>query len=119
MQTKVIRFMCGRKVYPIRTSLIRIKVICIGTRSNVDTPIEYIALTTAVPFNTGHSSAVCRSRQLKAALQVFSHYKVPLTFRHSRKRLRKRRSKNLIKFPQVYIAFVLQYARCFEKNNTY
>ena len=39
MQTKVIRFMCGRKVYPIRTSLIRIKVICIGTRSNVDTPI--------------------------------------------------------------------------------
>ena len=31
--------MCGRKVYPIRTSLIRIKVICIGTRSNVDTPI--------------------------------------------------------------------------------
>ena len=31
--------MCGRKVYPIRTSLIRIKVTCIGTRSNVDTPI--------------------------------------------------------------------------------
>ena len=32
--------MRGRKVYPIRTSLIRIKVICIGTRSNVDTPKE-------------------------------------------------------------------------------
>ena len=38
MQTKVIWFMCGHKVYPIRTTLIRIKVICIGTRSNVDTP---------------------------------------------------------------------------------
>ena len=81
--------------------------------------IEYIALTTAVPFNTGHPSAVSRSRQLKAALQVFSHYKVPLTFRYSWKRLRKRRSKNLIKFHQVYIAFVLQYVHCFEKNNTY
>ena len=81
--------------------------------------IEYIALTTAVPFNTGHPSAVSRSRQLKAALQVFSHYKVPLTFRYTWKRLRKRRSKNLIKFPQVYIAFVLQYIHCFEKNNKY
>ena len=81
--------------------------------------IEYIAFTTAVPFNTGHPSAVSRSRQLKAALQVFSHYKVPLTFRYFSKRLRKRSSKNLIKFPQVYTAFVLQYARCFEKNNKY
>ena len=81
--------------------------------------IEYIALTTAVPFNTGHPSAVSRLRQLKASLQVFSHYKVPLTFRYSWKRLRKRRSKNLIKFPQVYIAFVLQYVDCFEKKNTY
>ena len=81
--------------------------------------IEYIALTTAVPFNTGHPSAVSRSRQLKAALQVFSHYKVPLTFRYSWKRLRKRCSKNLIKFPQVYIAFVLQYIYCFEKNDKY
>ena len=81
--------------------------------------IEYIALTTAIPFNTGHPSAVSRSRQLKAALQVFSYYKVPLTFRYSWKRLRKRRSKNLIKFPQVYIAFVLQYVHCFEKKNTY
>ena len=81
--------------------------------------IEYIALTTAVPFNTDHSSAVSRSRQLKVALQVFSHYKVPLTLRYSWKRLRKRRSKNLIKFPQVYIAFVLQYVHCFEKKNTY
>ena len=81
--------------------------------------IEYIALTTAVPFNTGHPSAVSRSRQLKAALHAFSHYKVPLTFRYSWKRLRKRRSKNLIKFPQVYIAFVLQYVHCFEKKNTY
>ena len=81
--------------------------------------IEYIALTTAVPFNTGHLSAVSRSRQLKAALQVFSHYKVPLTFRYSWKRLRKRRSKNLIKFLQVYNAFVLQYVHCFEKKNKY
>ena len=81
--------------------------------------IEYIALTTAVPFNTGHPSAVSRSRQLKAALQVFSHYKVPLTFRYSWKRLRKRCSKNLIKFPQVHIAFVLQYVHCFEKKNAY
>ena len=81
--------------------------------------IEYIALTTAVPFKTGHPSAVSRSRQLKAVLQVFSHYKVPLTFRYSWKRLRKRRSKNLIKIPQMYIAFVLQYVHCFEKNNTY
>ena len=81
--------------------------------------IEYIALTTAVPFNTGHQSAVSRSRQLKAALQVFPHYKVPSTFRYSWKRLRKRRTKNLIKFPQVYIAFVLQYIHCFEKNNKY
>ena len=76
-------------------------------------------MTTAVPFNTGHPSAVSRSRQLKAALQVFSHYKIPLTFRYSWKRLRKRRSKNLIKFPQVYIAFVLLYVHCFEKKNTY
>ena len=81
--------------------------------------IECIALTTAVPCNTGHPSAVSRSRQLKAALQVFSHYKVPLTFRYSWKRLRKRRTKNLIIFPQVYIAFVLQYIHCFEKNNKY
>ena len=81
--------------------------------------IKYIALTTAVPFNTSHPSAISRSRQLKAALQVFPNYKVPLTFRYSRKRLRKRRSKNLIKFPQVYIAFVLQYVHCFEKKNTY
>ena len=71
--------------------------------------IEYIALTTAVPFNTGQPSAVSRSRQLKAALQVFSHYKVPLTFRYSWKRLRKRHSKN----------HVLQYVHRFEKNNTY
>ena len=81
--------------------------------------IEYIALTTTVPFNTGHPSAASRSRQLKAALQVFSHYKVPLTFRYSWKRLRKRHSKNLIKFPQVCIAFVLQHVHCFEKKNTY
>ena len=81
--------------------------------------IEYIALATAVPFNTGHPSAVSRSRQLKAALHIFSYYKVPLTFRYSWKRLRKRRFKNLIKLPQVYIAFVLQYVHCFEKNNTY
>ena len=81
--------------------------------------IEYIALTTAVPFNTVHPSAVSRSRQLKAALQVFPHYKVPLTIRYSWKRLRKCRSKNLIKFAQVYIAFVLQYVHCFEKKNTY
>ena len=35
--------MCGRKVYPIQTSLIRIKVFCIGTRSNVDTTIKHHA----------------------------------------------------------------------------
>ena len=35
------------------------------------------------------------------------------------KKIKKRRSKNLIKFPQVYIAFVLQYVHLFEKNNTY
>ena len=81
--------------------------------------IDYIAMTTAVPFNTGHPSAVSRSLQLKAALQVFSHYKVPLTFRYTWKRLRKRRSKNLIEFPQVYIAFVLHYVHCFEKKNSY
>ena len=81
--------------------------------------IEYIALATAVPFNTGHPSAVSRSRQLKAALQFFSHYKVPLTFRYSWKRLRKRHSKNLIKFHQVYIAFVLHNVHCFVKKNTY
>ena len=49
----------------------------------------------------------------------FPHYKVPLTFRYSRKRLRNRRSKNLMKFSQVYIAFVLWYVLCFEKKNTY
>ena len=27
--------------------------------------------------------------------------------------------KNLIKFPQVYIAFVLLYVHCFEKKNTH
>ena len=81
--------------------------------------IEYIALATAVPFNTGHPLAVSRSRQLKAALQFFSNCKVPLTIRYTLKRLRKRRSKNLIKFPQVYIVFVLQYVHCFKKNNTY
>ena len=35
------------------------------------------------------------------------------------KKIKKTRSKNLIKLPQVYIAFVLQYVDCFEKNNTY
>ena len=60
--------------------------------------IEYIALTTAVPFNTGNLSAVSRSWQLKAAPQIFPHHKVPLTFRYSWKRLRNSRSKNLIKF---------------------
>ena len=69
-------------------------------------------MATVVPFNTGYQSAVSRSRP-------FFHYKVPLTFRYSWKRLRKRRTKNLIKFPQVYIAFVFQYVHCFEKNNTY
>ena len=81
--------------------------------------IEYIALTTAVPFNTGNPSAVSRSCQLKAALHIFPHYKVPLTFRYSWKRLRNRLSKNLIKFSQVYIAFVLWNVHCFEKMNTY
>ena len=38
--------MCGCEVYPIRTSLIRIKVICIGTRSDVDTP--YVEAVTAI-----------------------------------------------------------------------
>ena len=79
--------------------------------------IEYIALTTAVPFNTGHPSAGHDNWRLR--YRFFPHYKVPLTFRYSWKRLRKRRSKNLIKFPQVYIAFVLQYVHCFEKKNTY
>ena len=51
MQTKVIRFMCGRKVYPIRTSLIRIKVICIGTRSNVDTTTVALADKWTVNYN--------------------------------------------------------------------
>ena len=81
--------------------------------------IEYIALTTAVPFNTGNPSAVSRSWQLKAALQIFPHNKVPLTFWYSWKRLRNSRSKNLIKFSQVYIVFVLWYVHCFEKKNTY
>ena len=78
--------------------------------------IEYIALTTAVPFNTGHLSAVSRSRQLKAALQIFSHYKVPLTFRYSWKRLRKRRSKNLIKFPQVVYCICFSVCTLFWKE---
>ena len=81
--------------------------------------IEKIALMTAVPFNTGNPSGASRSRQLKAALQVFPHCKVQLTFRYSWKRLRKRCSKSLIKFSQVYIAFVLQCVHCFEKKNIY
>ena len=72
-----------------------------------------------LPF---HSSLVTRQPYLgqdnwRLRYRFFSHYKVPLTFRYSWKRLRKRRSKNLIKFPQVYITFVLQYAHCFEKKN--
>ena len=78
--------------------------------------IECIALTTAVPFNTGHPSAVSRSWQLKVARQVFSSFKVPLTFRYSWKRLRKRPSKNLIKFSQVYIAFVFAVCSMFWKE---
>ena len=75
-----------------------------------------------LPF---HSTLVTRGRRPYlghdnwSCATCFSHYKVPLTFRHSWKRLRKLRSKNLIKFPQVYIAFVLQCAHCFEKYNTY
>ena len=74
-----------------------------------------------LPF---HSTLVTRRPYLghdnwRLRYRFFSHYKVPLTFRYSWKRLRKRRSKNLIKFPQVYIAFVLQYVHCFEKKNTY
>ena len=78
--------------------------------------IEYIALTTAVPFNTGNPSAVSSSWQLKVALQIFPHYKIPLTFQYSWKRLRNRCSKILIKFSQMYITFVLWYAHCFEKK---
>ena len=74
-----------------------------------------------LPF---HSTLVTRCPYLghdnwRQRYRYFSHYKVPLTFRYSWKRLRKSRSKNLIKFPQVYIAFVLQYVHSFEKNNTY
>ena len=81
--------------------------------------IEYLALATAVLFNAGIPSAVSRSWRMKAALQIFPHYKVSLTFQYSWKRLRNRRSKNLIKFSQVYIAFVLRYVQCFEKKNAY
>ena len=81
--------------------------------------IEYIALATAVLFNAGNPSAVSRSWQMKAALQILSHHRVPLTFRYSWKRLRNRRSKNLIKFSLVYIAFVLRHVQCFKKMNTY
>ena len=81
--------------------------------------IEYIALANTVLFNAGNPSAVSRSWQMKAALPIFPHYKVPLTFRYSWKRLRNRRWKNLKKFSQMYIAFVLQHVQCFEKTNTY
>ena len=74
-----------------------------------------------LPF---HSTLVTRRPYLghdkwRLRYRFFSHYKAPLTSRYSWKRLRKRRSKNLIKFPQVYIAFVLWYVHCFEKKNTY
>ena len=74
-----------------------------------------------LPF---HSTLVTRRPYLghdnwRLRYRFFPHYKVPLTFRYSWKRLGKRRCKNLIKFPQVYIAFVLQYVHCFEKNSTY
>ena len=81
--------------------------------------IEYIELATAVLFNAGNPSVVSRSWQMKAALPIFPHYEVPLTFRYYWKRLRNRRSKNLIKFSQVYIAFVLWHVQCFGKKNTY
>ena len=72
-----------------------------------------------LPF---HSTLVTRRPYLghdnwRLRYRFFFHYKVPLTFRYSWKRLRKRRYENLIKFPQVYIAFVLQYVHCFEKNH--
>ena len=38
--------------------------------------IEYIALTTAVPFNTGNLSVVSRSWKLEVALQVFPTFAV-------------------------------------------
>ena len=74
-----------------------------------------------LPF---HSTLVIRRLYLghdnwRQRYRFFSHYKVPLTFRYSWKRLRKRRTKKLIKFPQVYIEFVLQYIHCFEKNDRY
>ena len=50
---------------------------------------------------------------------IIKTIKVLLTFRYIWKRLRKRCSKNLIKFSQVYIAFVLRNVHCFEKKNTY
>ena len=90
-------------------------LLCNDTDFDLHLVIEYIALTTAVPFNTDNPSAVSRSSQLKAALQNFPHYKVPLTFQYSWKRLRKRRSKNLIKFSQEYIAFVLLYVHCLKR----
>ena len=74
-----------------------------------------------LPF---HSILVTRRPYLghdnwRLRYMFFSHYKVLLTIRYSWKRLRKRCSKNLIKFSQVYISFVLQYVHCFEKKNTY
>ena len=48
--------MYGRKLYPIRTSLIRIKVICIRTGSNLDTP------TVSIPCRVGSVGSVSASR---------------------------------------------------------
>ena len=87
--------------------------------NDTDFDLHPVILNTAVLFNVGNPSAVSRSWQMKAALPIFPHYKVPLTFWYSWTRLRNRRSKNLIKFSQVYIAFVLRHVQCFEKKTTY
>ena len=50
---------------------------------------EYIVLTTAVPFNTGHPSAVSRSRKLKAALQVFFSLKSTIDISILMKKIKK------------------------------
>ena len=92
--------------------------------SGLNRPLHLVilnALRWQLPF---HSTLVTRRPYLghdnwRLRYRFFPHYKVPLTFRYSWKRLRKRRSKNLIKFHQVSISFVLQYVHCLEKNNTH
>ena len=79
--------------------------------------IEYIALTTAVPFNFGHPSAISRSRQLKAALQVFFPLQSTIDISILMKKIKKTSLLKSDKIPSsVYCICFAVCTHFFEKN---